>query len=383
LSYNKTTKATFKRVAFFNTFTSRSYTKCRYPFGSLVPNRHGSTADYRYGFQGQEKDDEINGEGNSLNYTFRMHDPRVGRFFAVDPLAPKYPHNSPYAFSENRVIDGVELEGLEYLPVNNTNIPSGGVSAGENGTSNLSLGNGVTYNNVSTVDINGSQYYDIGAHLYYDSSGWSATGTRNEQQTDATKVGRELVGNVDALPTAPAGYSSPAWSTTSSAEITLSQQQANMYNNCEGVCYATTESRANQAYIDQTGSGAVNLIVSNKNIDHRLASSQAGVISPFIGYGAGAPFARNGLGTTVDNAGVWSGQLQVGALLQRWNTVSNDIPTLMSSGGHSVIFRNYTYDAAGAINGLEYTDYHGGINTWDRATYETTRTLMGVNLLDR
>jgi len=43
-----------------------------------------------------------------------MHDPRVGRFFAVDPLTAKYPWNSPYAFSENRVIDGVELEGLEW-----------------------------------------------------------------------------------------------------------------------------------------------------------------------------------------------------------------------------------------------------------------------------
>lgn len=42
-----------------------------------------------------------------------MHDPRLGRFFAVDPLAPDYPHNSPYAFSENRVIDAVELEGAE------------------------------------------------------------------------------------------------------------------------------------------------------------------------------------------------------------------------------------------------------------------------------
>jgi RHS repeat-associated protein len=80
----------------------------------LVPNRHGSTDDYRYGFQGQEKDDEIKGgKGNSLNYTFRMHDPRVGRFFAVDPLEKRYPHNSSYAFSENRVIDGIELEGLE------------------------------------------------------------------------------------------------------------------------------------------------------------------------------------------------------------------------------------------------------------------------------
>jgi RHS repeat-associated protein len=70
--------------------------------------------DYKYGFQGQEKDDEIKGAGNSLNYEYRMHDPRIGRFLSIDPLAKKYPHNSPYAFSENRVIDGVELEGLEY-----------------------------------------------------------------------------------------------------------------------------------------------------------------------------------------------------------------------------------------------------------------------------
>lgn len=61
-------------------------------------------------------DDEVKGEGNSLNYTFRMHDPRVGRFFARDPLAHKFPYNSPYAFSENRVIDGIELEGLEVTP---------------------------------------------------------------------------------------------------------------------------------------------------------------------------------------------------------------------------------------------------------------------------
>ena len=82
-------------------------------FGMQMPGRNGSTGDYRYGFQGQEKDDEVKGEGNSINYKFRMHDPRIGRFFAVDPLANEYPHNSPYAFSENVVINAVELEGLE------------------------------------------------------------------------------------------------------------------------------------------------------------------------------------------------------------------------------------------------------------------------------
>jgi RHS repeat-associated protein len=86
----------------------------------LVPNRHGSSNSYRYGFQGQEKDDEIKGEGNSLNYTFRMHDPRVGRFFAVDPLFKDYPYNSPYAFSENRVMDAVELEGREAFYIHGT-----------------------------------------------------------------------------------------------------------------------------------------------------------------------------------------------------------------------------------------------------------------------
>jgi RHS repeat-associated protein len=78
-----------------------------------VPNRTGSSTAYRYGFQGQEKDDELKGEGNSLNYTFRMHDPRVGRFFAVDPLIPKYPMLTPYQFSSNNPIGMIEVEGLE------------------------------------------------------------------------------------------------------------------------------------------------------------------------------------------------------------------------------------------------------------------------------
>src|SRR5690554_2666053 len=66
-----------------------------------------------FGFQGQEAENEIWGEGNASFYKYRISDNRLGRFFSVDPLHAQYPHNSPYAFSENRVIDGVELEGLE------------------------------------------------------------------------------------------------------------------------------------------------------------------------------------------------------------------------------------------------------------------------------
>jgi hypothetical protein len=50
------------------------------PFGVELDGRTVSLDGYRYGFQNQEKDDEIKGDGNSINYTFRMHDPRLGSF---------------------------------------------------------------------------------------------------------------------------------------------------------------------------------------------------------------------------------------------------------------------------------------------------------------
>jgi RHS repeat-associated protein len=83
------------------------------PYGTLLDSRHGNDNTYRYGFQGQERDDEIKGAGNSYNYEYRMHDPRIGRFFAVDPLAPKYPYLTPYQFASNSPIYMLEVEGLE------------------------------------------------------------------------------------------------------------------------------------------------------------------------------------------------------------------------------------------------------------------------------
>lgn len=87
-----------------------------YPFGLLMPGRHdpGDLDEYRFAFQGQEHDDEINGStATSYAFEYRMHDPRIGRFLSIDPLFMKYPHWSPYVFSGNRIIDMIELEGLE------------------------------------------------------------------------------------------------------------------------------------------------------------------------------------------------------------------------------------------------------------------------------
>jgi RHS repeat-associated protein len=98
----------------------------RYPtYEATIGNyQTAENTGYRYGFQGQEKDDEWKGSGNSINYKCRMHDPRLGRFFSIDPLAKNFPWNSPYAFSENRVIDAIELEGAESVVLSKVEVNS-------------------------------------------------------------------------------------------------------------------------------------------------------------------------------------------------------------------------------------------------------------------
>jgi RHS repeat-associated protein len=84
----------------------------------LVPNRHGSMDNYRYGFNGKEKDDEVKGEGLQYDYGFRIYDTRIGKFLSQDPLFKSFPWYTPYQFAGNRPISSVDLDGLEELDVN-------------------------------------------------------------------------------------------------------------------------------------------------------------------------------------------------------------------------------------------------------------------------
>lgn len=77
----------------------------------LLPNRHGNSSDYRYGFGGKESDDELKGEGNSYDYGARMYDPRIGRWFATDRDEWNYPFVSPYAFALNNPIAFYDPDG--------------------------------------------------------------------------------------------------------------------------------------------------------------------------------------------------------------------------------------------------------------------------------
>jgi RHS repeat-associated protein len=84
-----------------------------YAFGSLQPNRHFSDADgYRYGFNGQEMDNEVNGSASS-SYTaeYWQYDSRLGRRWNQDPVAKE--HESPYATFANNPINFIDPLGSD------------------------------------------------------------------------------------------------------------------------------------------------------------------------------------------------------------------------------------------------------------------------------
>ncbi|MEO6302500.1 MAG: RHS repeat-associated core domain-containing protein, partial [Bacteroidia bacterium] len=60
--------------------------------------------EYRYGFNGQEKDDEIEGKGNSYDFGDRIYDARICRWLSLDPMMKKYAGLTPYNFTFNNPI---------------------------------------------------------------------------------------------------------------------------------------------------------------------------------------------------------------------------------------------------------------------------------------
>ena len=94
------------------------------PFGSLQPGRNFNAGDYRFGFNGQEKDDEVKGTGNSVDFGTRIYDSRFGRWMSTDPLQQKYPDLSPSNLCVNNPILFIDRDGKKiiiYYTVENNN----------------------------------------------------------------------------------------------------------------------------------------------------------------------------------------------------------------------------------------------------------------------
>ncbi len=87
-----------------------------YPFGMQMPGRKYSSASYRFGFNGKEKDKEVSAT-TTYDYGFRIYSPALGRFLSVDPLTGNYPWYTPYQFAGNTPIQAIDLDGLEPVTV--------------------------------------------------------------------------------------------------------------------------------------------------------------------------------------------------------------------------------------------------------------------------
>ena len=86
-----------------------------YAFGMQRKHYDAGIYYYRYGFNGKENDRDVKGEGNQQDYGMRIYDPRVGRFYSIDPLQKKYPELTPYQFASNSPVRHIDLDGLEAL----------------------------------------------------------------------------------------------------------------------------------------------------------------------------------------------------------------------------------------------------------------------------
>jgi RHS repeat-associated protein len=108
------------------TLTSTTYTTTTLaatdymPFGMQMPSRTHMSGNFRYGFNGMDKDDEMKGSGNSYDFGARMYDSRIGRWFAIDPKSDRYSGWSPYHFAGNSPLILIDPNGKEWEFIRNT-----------------------------------------------------------------------------------------------------------------------------------------------------------------------------------------------------------------------------------------------------------------------
>ena len=167
----------------------------------VIPNRQMSSngGDYRFGFNGMEKDDEVRGEGNALEFGGRsIYDSRLGRFVSIDPWSNRYPWQTSYAYYSNSptsVIDQNGLGGDDNKPITT----EGSLETGLNTVSNPEQGDKYTVNH-SPEMYETTQYgqvisgtrYKSDTRVYHEGNQYADAGWYGE--SDYEYVNRDWAG---------------------------------------------------------------------------------------------------------------------------------------------------------------------------------------------
>ena len=162
--------------------------------------------DYRFGFNGMEKDNEVKGIGNSLDFGARIYDSRLGRWLSMDPLQVKYPALTPYNFVGNSPLRLVDKDGREIFLYGDVSSVYKYVSQLRKSTS-MSVNYDVHTNQVvvSGVPMTPSDMYLLNAsndgNINVNMYATNATGTSNRTGgTTGLIIGNYQGSEIDPLP---------------------------------------------------------------------------------------------------------------------------------------------------------------------------------------
>jgi hypothetical protein len=205
----------------------------------------------------------------------------------------------------------------------------------------------------------------------------------------SSKVGLKLTQNIEQLPLVNSDYVSPP----TYSEPKKSFEVANKYQDCGGMCFAVSMARVAKAYKDILRVSPIKVETSGQDYLYS-GTVVTNIPDKFFGYGVGGALAARGYADLVDHNDIIKGFLNEGALIQYWGNpnnvtweklkmaIKNQINKIEDNnwgGGHSVIFKSYSFDANGSIDGLNCYDY-SGINR-NFKIYEN-KIFKGANLRD-
>ena len=153
----------------------------------MMPGRKFEAGNgYRYGYGGQEADNEIYGQGNAYTAEYWEYDPRIGRRWNVDPLASEFPHISPYvAFNNNllRFTDPTGAAPYDWV-----------MRTASNGARNPVWDDRVTNQETATKYYGTDATYLGKEHQYTGTGGRTINLNTDKTWTDVTQYNKNVVG---------------------------------------------------------------------------------------------------------------------------------------------------------------------------------------------
>lgn len=88
-----------------------------YPYGKSYPAAatYSANDDYRYGFNGMEKEKSFDSEGDVADFGARFLDTEYPIFGSPDPLEKEYPSQSTFSFVLNNPINAIDPDGRDVI----------------------------------------------------------------------------------------------------------------------------------------------------------------------------------------------------------------------------------------------------------------------------